>query len=142
MKVVLDVNVWVSGLLWRGRPGLILDLSKKQQITIFVSDGLRQELENTLRRTKFKSKIQSLAITVEDLLTVIKELSQSSPYLSVELPELRDLDDLVILGTAQASQAEFIITGDQDLLVLKKFNDIPILTPQDFLKMFGVEKLQ
>jgi putative PIN family toxin of toxin-antitoxin system len=139
MKVVLDVNVWVSGLLWRGIPGLILDLSKNQQITILVSEALGEELEDTLRRVKFQSKIQSLATTVEGLLTVIEELSQSCSYLSVDAPELRDPDDLIILGTAQASQAEVIITGDRDLLILKSFNNIPILTPQDFLKNYFTE---
>jgi putative PIN family toxin of toxin-antitoxin system len=139
MKVVLDVNVWVSGLLWRGIPGLILDLSKNQQITILVSEALCEELEDTLRRVKFQSKIQSLATTVEGLLTVIEELSQSCSYLSVDAPELRDPDDLIILGTAQASQAEVIITGDRDLLILKSFNSIPILTPQDFLKNYFTE---
>jgi putative PIN family toxin of toxin-antitoxin system len=136
MRVVLDVNVWVSGLLWRGIPGLILDLSENQQITILISEVLREELEDTLRRIKFQSKIQSLATTVEGLLTVIEELSQFCSHLSVDVPELRDPDDLIILGTAQASQAEVIITGDRDLLVLKSFNGIPILTPQDFLKNY------
>ncbi|MEH2399549.1 putative toxin-antitoxin system toxin component, PIN family [Nostoc sp.] len=50
----------------------------------------------------------------------------SSPPLST--PQLRDPDDTVILGTAVAANAEVIVTGDLDLLMLTEFNKIPILT--------------
>ncbi len=45
MRVVLDVNVWISALLWRGVPGQIVDLAQNQQITIFASASLLSELE-------------------------------------------------------------------------------------------------
>ncbi len=54
-------------------------------------------------------------------------------YLPHSPPQLRDLDDTVILETAVAANAEVIVTGDLDLLVLTEFNAIPILTPQEFL---------
>jgi putative PIN family toxin of toxin-antitoxin system len=52
MKVILDVNVWISALLWRGVPGQILDLADRQEITIFVSDEILQELGETLNKPK------------------------------------------------------------------------------------------
>ncbi|MEH1776662.1 MAG: putative toxin-antitoxin system toxin component, PIN family [Nostoc sp.] len=61
----------------------------------------------------------------------------SSPLLST--PQLRDLDDTVILETAMAANAEVIITGDLDLLVLTAFNAISILTPQEFLNWYFPE---
>jgi putative PIN family toxin of toxin-antitoxin system len=136
MRVVLDVNVWISGLLWRGVPGLILDLAENGQITIFASDVLFTELETTLRRAKFQPKIQSLKTTVEDLLSVAYQLSESCPTTLVDFPLLRDRDDAIILAAAEAIQAEAIITGDLDLLTLKQFKAIPILTPTDFLSRY------
>lgn len=53
MRVVLDVNVWISALLWGGVPGQMLRLARNQQITIFASEALFLELETSLRRDKF-----------------------------------------------------------------------------------------
>ncbi|WP_292867494.1 putative toxin-antitoxin system toxin component, PIN family [Nostoc sp. LPT] len=61
-----------------------------------------------------------------------------SPLIS-PTPQLHDLDDNVILKTVVAANAEVIITGDLDLLVLTAFNAIPILTPQEFLNWYFPE---
>jgi hypothetical protein len=136
MRIVLDTNVWISAWLWGGIPSQILILCQEQRVMIFASPALLQEFEKTLSRPKFQKKIKSLNSTVSDVVNKTRELITLCSTISVDVPELRDRDDLIILGTAQASQAEVIITGDRDLLVLKSFNGIPILTPQDFLKNY------
>jgi uncharacterized protein len=55
MRIVLDVNVWISGLLWGGIPGKLLNLARNERITIFASQALFLELETTLKRVKFES---------------------------------------------------------------------------------------
>ncbi|MDZ8187622.1 MAG: putative toxin-antitoxin system toxin component, PIN family [Nostoc sp. ChiSLP02] len=140
MRVVLDVNVWISGLLWAGVPGQIFDLAEEQRITIFVSEPIREDIQEILGRKKLQTKIQTLGVTVEDLLIVIEHLSQSCLTVAVDVPQLRDPDDTVILETAVAANAEVIITGDLDLLVLTEFNAIPILTPQEFINRYFPEK--
>ena len=57
MKVVIDVNVWVSGLLWGGVPAQVLRLVQQGQIASFISSELMLELETTLRRPKFQSQL-------------------------------------------------------------------------------------
>jgi uncharacterized protein len=90
MRVVLDVNVWISALLWRGVPGQIVDLAENQQIiSIFASKTLLAELETTLRCAKLQPKIQSLGVTVEDLLAVARQLLQLCQETSVDVPQLR-----------------------------------------------------
>lgn len=56
---MLDVNVWISALLWGGVPSGILHLSRQKQLTIFVSQSLLEELENTVKRPKFQGQIKS-----------------------------------------------------------------------------------
>ncbi|NMG21881.1 putative toxin-antitoxin system toxin component, PIN family [Brasilonema bromeliae] len=133
MKVVVDVNVWISALLWGGVPDKVLILAEDKKITIFANDALFLELEMTLRRRKFQSKIQSLDLNVDDVINATKDVIQMCPDISVDAPQLRDSKDNKILAAAVAASAEVIITGDLDLLVLTEFNQIPILTPQDFL---------
>jgi putative PIN family toxin of toxin-antitoxin system len=89
MRIVLDVNVWISGLLWVGVPGRIFDLAADHQITIFVSEPIWEDIKEILQRKKLQTKIQSLGITVEDLLAVVRQLSESCLTEVVEVPELR-----------------------------------------------------
>ncbi len=72
MRVVLDINVWVSGLLWGGVPGKVLRLSYGQKITSIVSKELLLELDNTLRREKFQERLRQRSYTVDELLTIQK----------------------------------------------------------------------
>lgn len=136
MRVVLDVNVWISALLWPGVPREIIQLAQANQITIFASEDLFHELETTLKRNKFASKIQSLGLTVEDLLDASTEVLNFCPNVSINVPQLRDPKDNHILATALSAQAEVLITGDQDLLVLDNFRGIRIMKPTDFLNIY------
>ncbi|WP_193198774.1 putative toxin-antitoxin system toxin component, PIN family [Nostoc sp. MG11] len=133
MRIVLDVNVWISGLLWGGIPSKFLHLARNERITIFASQALFLELETTLRRAKFQSRLEMRGYTVESLMSVAEGFSESCSTEVVDVPELRDPDDIVILETANSANAKVIITGDLDLLVLNEFNGIQILTPQVFL---------
>ncbi|MDZ8067856.1 MAG: putative toxin-antitoxin system toxin component, PIN family [Nostoc sp. DedQUE08] len=115
MRVVVDVNVWISGLLWGGVPDIVLLLAEEQKITIFASDALFLELETTLRRPKFQSKIESLNLRVEDIINATKDVLQFCLTVSVSAPQLRDPKDTIVLAAAIAANAEAIITGDLDL---------------------------
>lgn len=139
MRVVVDVNIWISALLWGGVPDKVVILAQEQTITIFASDALFLELETTLRRPKFQSKIQSLNLNLEDVINATKDVLEFCPTISVDAPQLRDPKDTVVLAATVAANAEAIVTGDLDLLVLIEFNGIPILTPQDFLSRYFLD---
>lgn len=138
MNVILDVNVWISALLWGGIPAQILRLAYQGKIIIFISDEIILELETTLRRDKFKERIEKRGYSIEYLLSVVKEISRYCSSLSLEVQELRDPKDTIILAAAITAQAQAIITGDLDLLVLIEFNHIPILNPQTFLRQYFI----
>jgi uncharacterized protein len=133
MRVVIDVNVWISGLLWAGTPGQIIRLAYDQTIISYVSTELLQELAATLRRPKFQSRLAKCNQTVENLLAIVTTLSQCIEIVDIDIPELRDPADIKILATAIVANAKTLITGDQDLLVLESVQSISILTPTQFL---------
>ncbi len=133
MRVVLDVNVWVSGLLWSGVPGQVLRLIRNPNITSVVSEELLLELETTLQREKFQESLRHRNLSIDELLSIARTLSEVVAINSVEVPELRDSTDLKILATSVAASADVIVTGNQDLLVLKDFESIPILTRMSFV---------
>jgi putative PIN family toxin of toxin-antitoxin system len=136
MRVVLDVNVWISGLLWGGIPSHLFRLARNHQVSLFVSDALLLELETTLNRAKFQQRLQQRSHTVETLTAVVKELTEICPAVPINVLELRDPKDNKILGTALGASADVLVTGDLDLLVLTEVNGIPILSPQDFLNRY------
>lgn len=140
MRLVLDVNVWISGLLWQGIPKQIIDLANSKAVTIFISEPILYELEEVLARAKFQSKMRSLGIASQDLINLVQCMTKICVPLTVDVPNLRDPDDAVILGTAIAAQAVLIVSGDLDLLVLEEFAGIPILTPTDFLEVFRLSR--
>ena len=136
MKVVLDVNVWISGLLWGGIPGKILKLAKNQEIKIFASEKILAELEATLDLPKLQARKQYWGYTTKYVMAVVQQLIEVCPELPLQVPQLRDPDDTIILATALVAKAEVIVTGDLDLLTLDNFENIPIITPKKFLNCY------
>ena len=132
MKAVIDVNVWVSGLLWGGVPAQVLRLVQQGQIASFISSELMLELETTLRRPKFQSQLLKRNQTVEALCEIARSISTLIEISTLAIPQLRDKNDVKIPATAIESKSEFLITGDLDLLVLNPFESIQIVTPGKF----------
>ena len=136
MKVVLDTNIWVSAWLWRGVPGNLIHLAIMGKITLCSSEVLLAELANTFTYKKIIHKIQSLNFTKEQLMLGTREIAKIYQISEITVPELRDPDDTIVLATAIASQADAIITGDRDLLMLREYQGIQIMTANDFLQQY------
>jgi uncharacterized protein len=137
MKVLLDTNIWISGLLWGGNPRKIIQLGVTKQIVFYSSRLLIDELRLTLAYPKLQRRLAKLEITAEELLievSRITHLSQPIPFSSI--PELRDTNDKIVLETAVSVPVEIIISGDEDLLILGEFQRIPILTTKQFLENY------
>lgn len=133
MKVVIDTNVWVSGLLWGGTPGKVLQAVKAQTDISYVSKELLLELEVTLRRPKFAKRLEQRNQTIEGLIFIATTISQLVEIDEIEVENLRDQADAKIVATAVASNSNAVITGDLDLLVLKRVRNIFVYTPAQFL---------
>ena len=137
MKVLLDTNIWISGLLWGGNPRRIIQLAVSEQIVLYSSKLLVDELQATLAYPKLQRRLEKLAITAEELLLQVAAITQlSQPVAITDVDQLRDPKDKIVLETALAVPVEVIISGDEDLLILKEFQQIPILTIKQFLEIY------
>ena len=139
MKVVLDTNIFLSGWLWGGTPDLVLKLGEDRLIDVCASEVLLNELQATLSRNKFRSKLQILGVTVSDLMEGVRDVVEVYPISEINVPILRDPNDNMILATAIAADADAIVTGDLDLLVLQEYEGIVIVTARDFLNRYFPE---
>jgi uncharacterized protein len=126
MKIVIDTNVLISSLLFKGFSTKVFDFCISHYNT-FSSDWLLEELEEKLSQ-KFKLTDEQ----IETFLTLLKErMSIVHPF--NDLPDAcRDADDNHVLQIADYIQADYILTGDKDLLVLEQYKQTKIASPRQF----------
>lgn len=129
MRAVVDVNVLVSGALSpKGRSAEILRANRDGQFELVISEKLLAELKRTLAYPKLRKRIPAQKAAafihwVRDHGTLAEDPAGPPPVGS------RDPDDNYLLALA-ISRRSYLVTGDDDLLVLS--DDFPILTPGQF----------
>jgi len=128
MRAVLDTNVLVSGLLWHGNPHTLIDHIKRGTLTLITSPVLLTELDQTLAKPHLQPVLLRSQTSASRLLTDLQILAELIDPPGLSEPVSRDPDDDHVLACALAGNADLIITGDQDLLVLHPWRGIPILT--------------
>ena len=138
MKVVIDTNVWLSALLWGGQPSLIIQLIEQKQIQAISSGNILTELTDILQKPKLQKRLDRLKITADAVAIIAKRLMTLVVIEEVIIPELRDPKDQMVLATAIAGDAQIVISGDKDLLVLHPYGNISILLPQEFVARFSM----
>lgn len=137
MKVVLDTNVIISGFLTRGGPpATLIDLWAEGRITVVVSQPLIEEYLGVLVRPKFaKAGPPEERLQLLEELIALDNTDLVSPKERVALIDEDPADNLV-LECAAAGSPDFIVSGDDHLLRIGKFGEIPIVTPRQFLETF------
>ena len=129
MRLVLDTNTALSGLLWGGAPGRLIDAAVLGRIDLFSSMALLAELEDVLVREKFVKQLNKRSLRVRDLLDGYAALVQIVVPALITPTVIRDPADDQVLAAALAGQVDLIVSGDAHLLDLKNFQTIEIVTP-------------
>lgn len=129
MRAVIDTNVLLSGLLWRGAPHELLNRARNGELTLISSPVLLAELADVISRTKFDAILARTNTSRSRTLDELHRLAEVIKPPPLSQPMCRDEDDDAVLAAAIAGQADFIISGDDDLLSLKLYLGIPIITP-------------
>jgi putative PIN family toxin of toxin-antitoxin system len=137
MRLVLDTNVVASGLLWDGTPARLIDAAQANEVELFTSRVLLAELTRILRRAKFTKAIAASGASLEELVLGYAELATLVTPVPIPPTVLDDPDDDHVLACALAGNAEHIVSGDRDLLSLKTFRDIPIITPAEAMRIIA-----
>jgi uncharacterized protein len=126
MNLVLDTNVLIAAFIAKGFCHILVEQCLRVH-SVITSEFILNELREKLTK-KFKYS-DADATTVEALLRSRVRVVNPIP---LEGNVCRDPDDDMVLATALTGKAACIITGDKDLLTLKKFGDIDILAPSEF----------
>ena len=134
MRVVLDSNVFVSGLIGKegSAPQLVLEALGADQIQVVVSPRLIDELEAVLARPKFGS--QTTAQERDEYLARIRDQAELVRDPEPGAIRVRDPKDEYVVALARTERVDAIVTGDRDLLDAG-LEELQILTPRQLLEM-------
>lgn len=129
MKVIIDSNVWISFLLGFQKE-LMHDVLLNEHIDIYVCPQLIHEIQDVASRPKIQNRINEA--DVERLFRLIRVYCVSAEIKQRAVTYIRDEKDIYLLSLSKTIKADYIITGDRDLVVLEEYNDAKIVTPAQF----------
>jgi len=140
VKLVIDSNVIISGALWEGPSAKLLSAILDGKAQMFVSDALLREIQEVLGRPRFAERLTASGETPETIVTGLRAASFETIPIAMTAPkELRDADDAHVLACAVAAGADAVVSGDQDLLILRSHEGIAIITPREALRRLGLD---
>ena len=128
MRLILDTNLWISFLISSNYEKLD-ELLFNEKCKLLFSQELLEEFVTVAKRPKLKKYISRDEL--EDLLETIDEVAEIVNVTS-EISQCRDPKDNFLLSLAIDGKADFLLTGDKDLLVLKKIGNTEIKTISEF----------
>ena len=130
IKVIFDTNVWISFLIGK-RLSFIKNYISNGQITIVTTEQLLKEIKEVTSRERLKKYFpQESVIELLQLLETIAKKVEIEPTHFIN----RDTKDNFLLDLIDFSKADYLVTGDKDLLVHNPFKSATILTPANFEK--------
>jgi putative PIN family toxin of toxin-antitoxin system len=132
VRVIFDTNIWISFLIGRRLAKIKLDILDRR-ISIITTDQLLMEIKTVTNREKLKKYFPKESVNeLIELLETIGENIEIEPIHFVS----RDPKDNFLLDLIDYSKADYLITGDKDLLEHNPFKTAQILTPNEFEKQF------
>jgi putative PIN family toxin of toxin-antitoxin system len=126
---VLDTNVLISAVVYGGNPRRVLQAAISGAVDLSVSEEVIQEFQEVLRRPQFGLSVQFIHNTITELTSIAEWVVPTKHYQLVD----NDPSDNMLLDCAVAAEADYLVTGDDHLLRLKKCGRVKIVNPQQFV---------
>jgi putative PIN family toxin of toxin-antitoxin system len=140
LKVVLDANVWVSALLWGGKPAEIVKAAEKGRIVVLLTEEIAGEISQVLAYPKIAKVYQAAGLRREDLVETVLKIGKfiqatRKVHVVVEHPA----DDKFV-ECALAANAAYIVSGDKHLLKVGSYKKTRILPVSEFLQVIEAKR--
>jgi putative PIN family toxin of toxin-antitoxin system len=132
VRIVLDTNVFISGIFFGGPPFQILKAWKERKIQIVLSQEIVGEYQRVAESLAKKYPIVDISAIIE-LFTIYSQIVETKGY---EISECEDPDDNKFIECAMAGNCKIIVSGDKHLLKLSGFQNINVLTPRKFVDLY------
>lgn len=132
MRIILDTNVFISGIFFSGPPSQILKAWEKQRLQIVLSQQILVEYQIVAENISSKFPLVDISPIIE-LITIYGQFIDTQ---GVEITICEDPDDDKFIECAIAGKCDIIVSGDRHLLKLADYKGIKILKPRDFLEQY------
>lgn len=143
LKAVIDTNIFISGIIKPGgRPSRLLIAWRAGKFELLLSDGQYAEIRKVFDRPKILATYPISPVELAEFFTALNVSTRVVPSSSVPLP-IRDENDEPILAAAIGGGADYLVTGDLDLLVLRddpRLGTLRIVTANHFLAVLEQER--
>ncbi len=131
--ITTDTNILVSALIAKGKPRELIKKVEQQKVNLILSNSIVEELNDVLKRNKFRKYVTLK--NAENFVFEIKSRSKIIDMKSQFEVIKQDPEDNKILNAAYDGKVDYIVSGDSDLLNLKEFEGIKIVTASEMLKI-------
>ena len=132
MKVLFDTNLWISFMIGR-RLSSLADVLNRQDVEVYVSEQLLDEIRTVISRPKFDNLISKE--TRYYFFEMVYDVCQITDITVQADSPIRDIKDLYLLSMAESVPVDYIISGDKDLIDLGSHTNIPILKYSEFITL-------
>ncbi len=140
MRIVLDTNVALSALLWRGKPfGLLQAIRRRDDLRLVSSPALLTELADVLSRPSPAKQLAVIGRSARGVLTDYLEIVDVVEPKEVPRVVPADADDDHVIAVAVAAQASLVVSGDSDLLSMGRYQGIDIMSAAMALQHLSIE---
>lgn len=139
MRIVIDANIFVSAAISpHGACGKVLRaiLENPDEFELILTEQMIEETIASLNKPRITRYLKP-GYDPESWMKDISSLSTVIPNFPISFDECRDPDDVVYLAAANAAKARFIVSGDKDLTVLKRYQETDIISPKEFIFLLG-----
>jgi len=136
LKLVLDTNTIVSAFFWEGNEAELFRKIEQGKAKLYITSEILKEVEKVIKRPKFNEVMAKVNLTPDQIMQKIVSLSHLviAPKLNINV--CRDEKDNKFLECAESAKVDYVVSGDEDLLVLKEYNGIPIVKTWKILQLF------
>ena len=133
MRAVFDTNVLIAAFLTEGLCSGLLIRARKQAFDLVLCDDIIREFEGILIK-----KFKLTSTDISEISAIVSEAASEILHKLSPIPNIcRDPNDDMIIACAIDATADYIVTGDEDLLILKHYKDIVIINPRNFEALFA-----
>ena len=127
LKLVLDTNTIISAFFWEGNEAELFRKIEQGKAKLYITSEILKEVEEVIKRPKFDRVMKNAGLTPDQIMQKIVSLSHLVIAPKITVKVCRDEKDNKFLECAKSAKADYLISGDEDLLSLKEYNGIFIV---------------
>jgi len=140
-RLVLDTNVWVSALIWRGPPARIVKAAEEGKVFIITSEEIVNEINRTLAYPRLKRICEDAGVSRQQLIRIVLQVARLVEVKSKVHAVREDPADDKFLECAVDSKADYIVSGDEHLLKIGSYKRTRIVSVRQFLKILEKDQV-